>query len=306
LLDSERVESEKNIVFREVTNMRSNPQNQANMKLRYLLYGDHPRGRDGCGDEEVIKSATPDKLRIIHQRGFHPNNFDLFCVGGLPENAEELIEKYLGYLAPGPNTRMKFPPIFPLSGKTILEFAAPETINASNPEDSPSEVEIYFRAPTIESPDFWAASHLTGILRERLYQSIRVKHGLAYNTGVSYNTLYNVGDFSINTQVSAKKAEQAVNLIFEDMALLKTEKVTDDELAVRIKGAKYSLASELESNAGCIRGMKRFLDNGLTRAHIINGCSAVTREQILRVANQYFPGKETGNYVLVIRDPFKK
>jgi len=52
--------------------------------------------------------------------------------------------------------------------------------------------------------------------------------------------------------------------------------------------------------------MKRFLDNGLTRAHIINGCSAVTREQILRVANQYFPGKETGNYVLVIRDPFKK
>jgi predicted Zn-dependent peptidase len=110
-LDSERVNSEKERVLREISDAKSDPMYTADEEFNVVFYRGHPKGKYNLGKEKVVKDADSKKIRAFHSKGFHANNMDLIIVGGLPENVEELVGKYFGSTSKGRNTRKEFPKI---------------------------------------------------------------------------------------------------------------------------------------------------------------------------------------------------
>jgi|SRR3989344_5725560 len=309
-LNQLNVEREIEIVLREVSDRKSNPVYNDDRKFSLAIYGDHPKGRLIIGREEVIKNADPDKLRDFHDRGYHPNNMDLIIAGGLPDNIEEMVSSYFGSFPQGENTRIKLPSTIPLKDKTIFQIYSPERINKENPEESSAQIALYFTAPESGHPDEYSAKMMNSILGANsdsmLYQSIRNKKGLAYVIGSRYDDEYNFGEMGINASIPAKKIEESIDSIFEEMDNMKKEKVNNKLLEKMKRSVQYNIAKTFETNDGHIYAIQLNLDRGVTSESVMKDYDKVTPERVMEVANKYLPDRETGKYVLHILNPLKE
>lgn len=307
--DETRVNGERGRVLSEISDAKSNPMYLTNTEFNAIFYRGHPKGRFGLGKEEVVKNADLKKISAFHSRGYHPNNMDLIVVGCLPNNAEELIKKYFGSQPRGKNTRKEFPQLAPLQGSTILHKPAPERINVDNPEESSAQIFLACIGPVISHPDEYATRTMSEILggdpNSLLFKSIGLKKGLAYYIETLSNGEYNAGELQITANVPAKRLEEVVECIFEEIGRMKTQRVGEESIERIRRAAKYNLAIIFESNQGHISTIGIHLDYGLTPEKFMDGWNSVTPEKVQEVANKYLPDKAKGNYILYIRDPLK-
>ena len=86
---------------------------------------------------------------------------------------------------------------------------------------------------------------------------------------------------------------------------MKTERVSDNSVERIKKRAKYNLAKTFESNNRRVDAFEAKLDYGETPESFLDGYNRVTPDKVMEVANKYLPDRETGKYVLYIRDPSK-
>jgi len=308
--DQERIDGERERVLREISDAKSNPIYLANQEFSAVFYRGHPKGKFTLGKEEVVKGADSRKIRGFHSRGFHPNNMDLIIVGGLPENIEELVNKYFGAMPRGENTRKNFPEIKPLPGKKVIHRYAPERYNADNPEESSAQLVLTSICPAEPHPDEYALRTMSQILggdtNSFLFQNMGLKKGLAYNVRTSYNGDYNCGELNINANVSANRINEAVDTLFGEIERIKTQRVPDKTVDRIKRSAKYNIAKAFESNEGHISAIEMKLDEGFTPESHIENYNNVTPERVLEVANKYLPDQKKGDYVLYVGDPLKK
>ncbi len=308
--DEDRVNGERERVLREISDEKSNPYYLANIEFNNIFYRGHPKGRFSLGKEEIVRDATQDVMRRFHGRGYHPNNMDLIIVGGLLENIEELMRDYFGSATSGENTRKEFPVLKALHGKTVLHRPAPEMLNADNPNESSAQIFLHYLGPISGHEDECAVKTMSYILggdtNSLLFQNIGLKNGLAYHVGATYNGDYGAGELGINAAVPAKRIDEAVEAIFEEIKRMRTERVGDGAVGRIKRLIKYRLVKTFESNEGHVNAIEDRLDYNVTPESIIGGYNRVTPERVLEVANKYLPDRETGNYVLYIRDPLKR
>lgn len=309
--DPSRVDGERERVLREISDAKSDPAYPAKLEFNKIFYRGHPNGKFVLGKEEVVRNANIDTIKNFHKRGYHPNNTDLIIVGGLPENIEELINNYFGSFPTGGNTRREFPKLNPLAEKIILRRPAPELLNADNPEESSAQIFYIFLGPVNGHEDEYTVRTMARLLGNRdanslFFKNISLEKGLAYSIEMLVNGDYNAGRLEIRAMVPARRIEEAVSAIFEEMQKMKTQKVCDKSVERVKRAAKYTAAKATESNEGCASLIEHKLDEGLTLESFIKECDKVTPEKIIEVANKYLPDRENGNYVLYIRDPLTK
>lgn len=309
-LDQERVNGERERVLREISDEKSNPIYLVRVEFNNVFYRGHPKGIFNLGKEEVVKNATQEVMRAIHRRGYHPNNMDLIIVGGLPTNIEGLIRDYFGHVPVGQNTRRDFPKLKPLVGKIISHRPAPERLNVDNPDESSAQIFLHYLGPVNGHEDEFAVRTMNQLLgggtSSLLFQNVGLKKGLAYNLDVMMDGEYNGGELGINAAVPAKRINEAVDAIFEEIQKMRTKKVSDESVERVKRAVKYRLASTFESNEGHIGAIETKLDEGLTPESLIADYDRVTPARVIEVANKYLPDREKGSYVLYIRDPLKK
>jgi predicted Zn-dependent peptidase len=305
--ERDRVNGERERVLREISDVKSNPIYETSKEFNRLFYRNHPKGRSILGSEDVVKTADIKKIQQFHNRGFHPNNMDLIIAGGLPENTRHLIEQYFGDEPAGENTRRKFPNLLALPDKIVVHRPAKEILNLEKPEESSAQILLAYIVPSISYPDSYAIRSLSQILggdtNSRLFQSLGLKKGLAYNVNSNYDSDYNVGELNINASVPATRIEEAVSAIFDEFKGLKTKKVEDKHIERIKRIAKYVLAKAFDSNKGHISAIEGELDDNLTLEKYMQGFNSVTADRIFEIANKYLPDRENGKYVLFIRNP---
>lgn len=308
--DQERVKGERERVLREISDAKSNPIHSAMMEFNNIFYRGHPKGRFILGKEEVVRSATQEVMVGFHGRGYHPNNMDLIIVGGLPKNIDKRIRNYFGNIPIGQNTRRQYPKLKPLADKNVTHRHAPERLNTDNLDDSSAQIFLSYLGPVIGHKDEFAVRTMKQILggdtNSLLFQNVGLKKGLAYHAAISYNGDYNGGILGINADVPARRIDEAVDAIFEEIQRMKTERVSDKSVERIKKTSKYILAKAFESNEGHLGAIEVKLDYGLTLETLIEGHNQVTPDNVLEVANNYLPDRETGRYVLFIRDPLMR
>ncbi len=306
--DKERVNGERKRILREIFDSKSN--SNYYQEFKEAFYRGHPKGRFILGNEEIVKNATLEKISAFHSKGYHPNNMDLIIAGELPENVEELINQYFGSAQMGKNTRKRFSEATPLQEKIILHRPAPERYNIENPNESSAQLvlaSIFPKELDKEEPALRTILQiLGGGTTSFLYQNMGLKKGLAYNVSTSYNKDYNCREWNVHADVPAKRINEAVTTLFEEIKRIKTQKIPNKMIDRMKRGIKYDFVKTLESNEGNISAIEWKLDKGLTPESYIKGCNSVTSEKVQEVANKYLPDQEKGNYLLYIADPLKK
>lgn len=310
-LDNKVIDIQRQRVLREISDKKGRPDFYDEKMFVDSLYRNRFHPYFVLGETEVITNANQETLQKFHSRGYSPNNADLILVGALPNNIEKIIEKYFSKIPKGLGEKFDFPFVSPLEAKIKFHSLAKDLENKDNLEESNAAVCVGFIVPHLRQQGTYPTALLNSILggsNSRLHKSISEQKGLAYSISSLYNGVKNSGAIIINGNIHAKKQEEALGGIFEELRKFRDEPIKVEELEAAKNRFRYSLAKEVEKNEGMLGNKIQFkLDYGITTQDYLSNMAKVTPADIQEVAQKYLPkSSEDNNYILLIRDPLKK
>jgi zinc protease len=263
-----------------------------------VAYAGHPYQNEPRGTAATVTRLTLDDVRKYHQQLLQTSRLLLVVVGDL--DAAELQKKVAAAFAKLPvgNYQADAPP--------PLVFAAP-TLAVTTRELPTNYIQGTSSAPAPTSADIYPMRVATAILRNRLFEEVRVKRSLSYAPDAFLN------EYAANTggiYVTAVDANQAMRVMLDEIAKLKTETISPDE----IKGTSQSFLTshylDQETNAAQAGELARYeLIGGGWRnsATLLDRLRTVTPQDVRRVANTYMKNLQfivVGNPAQIDRQVF--
>ena len=309
LFDPDEVASERTVIISERQGSENNPEFLLNEELMAAAFRVHPYGIETVGHMCDLEAMTREQLYAHYRTYYTPRNALVVAVGDF--DADEmlrLIERRFGALPDGPDV----PPMSavepPQKGERRITVEGDGNV---------AYLEMAFHAPTVHQADFFALTALDAALSgasgmtfmgggltnksSRLYKAL-VATELA--TSVSGSLTPTVDPFVYDLSAVARSGHtlaEVEDALAAELARLIAEPVTQEELDKAIKQAKAQFAYSSESVTGQALWMgfsEIFADHTWFENYIAN-LSAVTIEDVQRVAQQYLePSNRTvGWYV---------
>jgi predicted Zn-dependent peptidase len=262
------------------------------------LWQVHPLKDRVLGYKEDLLQLDVADLRQQHATFFVPPNTVIAIAGNvtLPD-ALALVEEFFGAWE---GELPSFPPVPtepPLTDKREVWL-----------KRDTSQVHLLLGWPAVDMkhPDRHPLKVIGRLLGvgggSRLYQRLREEQQLVYTVTTAVATYEDVGHFAIYTTCDPAKLDNVRTTIFEEIARLQEQPVSAEELE-RVKTSyEGSLAVNFETNlqVASIHGVEALLDRIEPFAEAVSRINAVTQEDILRVARQYF---DPQRYVSVAMGP---
>jgi zinc protease len=290
----EDMQKERPVVDGEFQRNESDPDFQLWYACQQKLWGDLITRKNPIGDHHIINTATPEKMMVIKNRYYLPNNSILVIVGDVKhEDAFTLANKIYGdWESSGFNPHEKYPiPDFSPLAKT--EYFIKESSIAQTPY-----ISYWWQGPDYphDSAATLAADVFSRILslNSSKWQQTLVDKGLTTYAGVSYYTLSHVGPISIYLVPNPNKLKECKEEAERQVAMwAQDDYFTDDQLQtakenirrdhIRATEKPSSLASQ-ETFWWCSTSLDYSTD-------YIDNCMKVTRQDIQNYINKYIAGK---------------
>jgi predicted Zn-dependent peptidase len=244
------VDSEREVVLEEIAMYEDEPQDRVHDILADAVFGDHPLGRRVLGDAGVIASIPVPDIDAYHRARYTGANVVVGAAGHVDHERIVALAQRLASpagsgngsepdAAPPPDARLRF-----------------------YPKDT-EQYHICFGATGITRADerrFELAvldSIFGGSTSSRLFREVREKRGLAYSVG-SYNEQYTDSGL-VATYVGTREenVEEACAIIGRELELLRTEPVSEEELARGKESVKGRLVLSAESTAARMTRISR-------------------------------------------------
>jgi zinc protease len=243
-----------------------------------VAYAGHPYLNSTSGTPESIAKLTPDDLRRYHAKVMETSRLLLVIVGDLnPTDVQKLIADSFGKLPRGNYKPEEVPALsFPKS-----------TVEITPRELRTNYIQGLFTAPSLTSPDIYAMRVASSMLRDRVFEEVRVKRNLSYAPDAFLRTqAANVGGL----YVTAVDANQSIRVMLNEITRLQSEPVSNDDIHAVI--AQYLTTYYLgqETNAAQAGELAQYeLIGGGWRNSVdfLEKLSAVTPADIQRVARKY-------------------
>ncbi len=294
---TEDMAKERPVVDGEFQRAESDPGFQIWYECQEKLWGDLVTRKNPIGDHNIINTATPEKMMIIKDKYYHPNNSLLVICGDVYH--EEAFAKaaliYGDWPHSGFDPHQKYP---------IPEFAPLESTKYFVKESSIAQTPymlFFWQGPDTrnDSVSTIAADVFNTLLglNSSKWQQALVDKGLASYAGVSYQTEKYVGPVNIYILPNPLKMKECYNEVMKQVAMWNdADYYTDEQLAnaklilernfIRQTEKPSALASQL-TYYWCSTSLEYFTD-------YIQSYRNVTREDIKRYLEKYIQGK---NYV---------
>jgi predicted Zn-dependent peptidase len=243
-----------------------------------VAYAGHPYLNDTGGTPETIAKLTPEDLRAYHAKLMETSRLLLVIVGDLnPSDVRGLVAASFGKLQRGNYKPQEVP---------ALSFEK-STVEVT-PRDLPTNyIQGLFTAPTLTSPDIYAMRVASSLLRDRVFEEVRVKRNLSYAPDAFLRTqAANVGGL----YVTAVDANQSIRVMLNEIARLQNEPVSADDIHAVV--AQYLTTYYLgqETNAAQAGELAQYeLIGGGWRNSVdfLERLTAVTPADVQRVAQKY-------------------
>ena len=253
-------------------------------------YG-HPYSWLTIGYVEDLNRVDVSDLKNFFLRWYGPNNATLTIGGDVkPADVVKLVEKYFGGIPRGPEvTPTKLPPVM-LEGDRYVSLV-------DNYARLPQLAIAYPTVPNYH-PDMAALACLSQVLGQGknsvLYQEITKKQ-LALNATSFSNLSELAGEFSFRITPTQGKT-LVEELAYFRAALESFEKrgVTDDDVEKFKGGMEAQQINGLQSVSGKVSQLAQlqtFTGNPNKIADLVKMYTSVTKEDVMRVYNQYIKGK---------------
>ena len=243
-----------------------------------VAYAGHPYLNNVNGTPETVAKLTPEDLRQYHAKLMETSRLLLVIVGDLNLNdVRGLVTASFGKLPKGS-----------YAAKPVPQLAFDKsTVDVTPRELKTNYVQGLFVAPTLTSPDIYAMRIASSILRDRVFEEVRVKQNLSYAPDAFLRTqAANVGGL----YVTAVDANESIRLMLREINRLQVEPVRAEDIQAVV--AQYLTTYYLgqETNAAQAGELAQYeLIGGGWRNSVdfLEKLEAVKPEDIQRVSQKY-------------------
>ena len=206
-LESE-IEQERRLALEQLASIADSPFQAAAVKLRELVYGDHPYGRPLAGTEDSLPGLCRDDLVSQHKRIWTADNLQIVAAGDLdPDRFLAKLETMLAELPAGTGAPLPSP------GSTMV----PDGIVSAriDKKQNQSVVLVAWPGPHTPAENRIPLMMLKEVLNGqsgRLFESLRNQRSLCYNTGTLSTAGFGQGMFmgyvltAPDTETAAREA----------------------------------------------------------------------------------------------------
>jgi zinc protease len=257
---------------------RDDPDNYLQRLQEHVAYAGHPYANRPEGTAESVGRLTPEDLQRYHQKMMETSRLLLVIVGDLdPAQLKAKVTASFGKLPRGNYKAEPAPQLsFDRSTVEVTERALPTNY-----------VQGLFAAPPLTSPDIYPMRVAASILRDRVFEEVRVKRNLSYAPNAF------LGSQAANSggiYVTAVDANQSVRLMLDEIARLQREPI--DLVDIRSIVAQYLTTYYMgqETNAaqaGELAQAELIGGGWRTSVEVIERLRAVTPADVQRVAQKY-------------------
>ena len=148
-------------------------------------------------------------------------------------------------------------------------------------------IQGFFAAPSLTSPDIYAMRVASSLLRDRVFEEVRVKRNLSYAPDAFLrNQAANVGGL----YVTAVDANQSVKLMLTEISKLQQQPVRADEIQAVVAQYLTTYYMGQETNAAQAGELAQYelIGGGWrTSTDFLEKLTAVTPSDVQRVAQKY-------------------
>jgi len=235
LFDKVEMEKENHVVDGEFERNESNPSYFLYEKLQQVMWGDLFSRKNTIGDHDIIKTATPEKMRVVQKKYYYPNNTLLAVAGDVdPKEVLAMAEAIYGDWEPSdfdPFEKWPIPEFEPLKGESRFIV---ENENVRVPY-----IQIGWHGPDTrnDAKSTYVADVFSYILGQKTSKFTKdfVDSGLTYGGGLSYYTNKYTGPISLTVVPNPEEVEKVLGMIEEHIAMWDDDDYfTDEQLEVAI------------------------------------------------------------------------
>jgi len=243
-----------------------------------VAYAGHPYLNNTNGTPETVAKLTAADLQAYHTKLMQTSRLLLVIVGDLnPEEVRNLVTASFGKLPRGNYKQETVPPL--VFDKSSVEVT---------PRDLPTNyIQGLFTAPSLTSPDIYAMRIASSLLRDRVFEEVRVKRNLSYAPDAFLRTqAANVGGL----YVTAVDANQSIRVMLSEITRLQNEAVSNDDIRAVIAQylTTYYLGQETNAaQAGELAQYELIGGGWRTSVDFLEKLEAVTPADIQRVSQKY-------------------
>jgi zinc protease len=302
---AEDMKKERPVVDGEFQRAESDPGFTLYYELQKRLWGDLLTRKNPIGDHEVINTATPEKMMVIKNKYYYPNNSLLVICGDVKhEEAFAASQRIFGDWQKSdfdPHVKYPIPAFPPMAGTQYFVKESPIAQTPAMYYAWHGPDYIHDSAATVAADVF---STIVGLNSSKWQQAL-VDKGLATYAGVNYMTLSHVGPISIFVQPNPTKLKECHEEIIRQVKMWdQPDYYTDDQLAdakqimkrddIRAKEKPSSLASQL-TYQWCSTSLYYYTD-------YVDNCMKVTRKDISDYISKYVTGKPYAAGMIINHD----
>jgi zinc protease len=251
------------------------------------LYGpQHPYGHVSQGTEESVKQITRDEVVKFHQTQFTPKNAALVIVGDVkPSDARALAKDMFGTWTGEAPPALSYGQRTPATSRVVI---------VDKPSMPQTSIMVGQVGVARNDPDYDKLSLMNTVMAggftSRVNHNLREVHGYTYGTYGQLTQNRGEGAIAIGGGIRADVTGPALNELFKEVSSMKTQPVTDDELA-RARGSRIeALPGRFQTQdamAGQIAALYTFdLPDDYYKT-LPSRLSAITGPDLTAMANKY-------------------
>jgi len=220
LFDPQLIDKERNVILQEIDMVNDEPRFYQWVLFQKSLFSSTIKNPT-YGSKDVVKSLQQKDFFDFHKKHYLPNNMIVSIVGNVSD-VPRLVDTYFGNLS---RSRLKTPMI-------KEPDTTPKKTGIEKKKLNQSYLIIGFKSPkrsdklslVLDLADAILARGQSG----RLFDTLRNKHGLAYNLGIYHEPSLSYGFFAAYVSTSPEKLSFAHKLVLKEFDNLMN--ITDSEL----------------------------------------------------------------------------
>jgi zinc protease len=283
--DGDMVEQRRAQFIASLNQASQRPTTVAERALLGAVFANHPYAADAQGVRDSLKTIKVDDIKARAASLLSRNGLLVAAVGDIDEaELARLLDRAFGSLPVGPAKPLPHDWTPTAKSRTIIiERPVPQ-----------SAVRMAMPAVARDDPDWYAAFVMTHILggggqQSRLFSEVREKRGLAYGASAGLRTSKKASLLVISTASANERVAEAIRITRAEMARLRTEGATEQELADAKTYLNGALPVSLDSSSSIASLLHAMQIDGLPRDHLDKRASlidAVGLEDVRRLARR--------------------
>ncbi len=299
VFDKTEMEREKEVICEEIKDVQDTPADLVHDYFARTVWDPHPLGQSIMGNAEGIKQLQRKDILNFISRHYTADRIVVAAAGAVDhDHLVDLVQAQLQVATPRKGSNHKTPTYD--AGKRVV----------FNRKLQQTHICLGFPSFPFSDKRRMAMLILNTILGSgmgsRLFQSVREKRGLVY-TIYSYQDFYrDTGLYGLYLGTDAAKAREALDVIMEELAAVKSNSLTEEEIDRAKSQLKGNLMLALEGSYSRMNRLARhelFLNKFVSLDQTAKEIDAVTIDKVRDVAADTF---RNDAMTMVAMGPVKK